>query len=131
MTEDRLQAACYQAANKYIPTTRGILYAIPNGAYLANKHQALKLIATGMLPGVADMTLDKANNTYSSLKIELKLKSGKQSPAQIQWEKIITTNGHKYIIAKTLSQFINSITDYLGLPQIILPQNLIDEYDNY
>jgi len=131
MTEDRLQAKCIRVANDQIPTTRGILYAIPNGAYLANKHQALKLIATGMLPGVADLVLDKSNGVYSSLKIELKLKSGKQSPAQIQWEKIITANGHKYIIVKTLSQFLNEITDYLGLDQIILSQQEIDEYDNY
>ena len=131
MTEDILQAKCYQTANQLIPQTRGILYATPNGAYLANKQQALKLISTGMLNGVSDMVLDKTNGKYTTLKLELKLKSGKQSPAQIQWEKIITEAGHKYVVIKTLSQFIDTITEYLGLPKITLPQDLIDKYDNY
>lgn len=131
MTEDILQAKCIKIANELIPQTRGILYAIPNGAYLANKHQAMKLIATGMMPGVADLVLDISNKTHTTLKLELKLKSGKQSPAQLQWEKIITQNGHKYVIIKTISQFINTITEYLDIPNITLPQDIIEQYDNY
>ena len=131
MTEDKLQAACYSTANKLIPITRGLLYSVPNGAYLKNKVEAIKLLSTGLLPGVADMALDIPNSNYHGLKIELKLKGKKQSQHQINYQNRVTQQGYKYIVVDTLSKCINGITQYLEIDSISLDQKLVDEYDNY
>lgn len=130
MTEANLQAKCYQTANKLIPQTRGLLYAIPNGAFLANKTEALKLIATGLLPGVADMTLDipSPDNKYHGLKIELKLKTKTQSEHQIKYQQNVTAQGYQYTITYTLTEFLNTITQYLQIPSVTHNN---PEYDNY
>lgn len=131
MTEDKLQAKCFQSANKLIPQTRGLLYAIPNGAYLKNKAQALKLIATGLTPGIADMALDIPNQLYHGLKLELKLKNQKQSQHQINYQNNVSKQQYLYKVVFTLSDFLNTITEYLSIPKIMLSDNDITEYDNY
>jgi hypothetical protein len=128
MLESTLQAACYKTANHLIPITRGYLYAVPNGAYLANKTEAMKLIATGLLPGVADMCLDLPNKQYHGLKIELKVKGKKQSDQQKLYQKRVEAVGYKYVVVDTLTDFLNSITDYLNIDPV---QHNLPEYDNY
>lgn len=131
MTEDKLQAKCFQTANKLIPTTRGLLYSVPNGAYLKDKTQAMKLIATGMTPGISDLILDIPNQNYHGLKLELKLKGQKQSQHQINYQNKVTSLGYHYVVIYTLSQFLDTLTTYLSLEPIIVSEQDNIEYNNY
>lgn len=115
MSEDLLQAEIYKQINHLFPITRGLFYAVPNGGY-RNKAEAIKLIATGLLPGVADLILDIPNNQFHGLKLELKLKGKTQSPNQIKYQENVTKHGYLYTVAYTLSQAIQIVAEYLNLP---------------
>lgn len=131
MTEDKLQAKCFQTANKLIPETRGLLYSVPNGAYLKDKTQAMKLIATGMTPGISDIILDIPNEKYHGLKLELKLKGQNQSQHQINYQNKVTSYGYHYVVIYTLSHFLDTITNYLSIPSISVSEKDDIEYNLY
>ena len=115
MSEDLLQAEIYKQINHLFPITRGLFYAVPNGGY-RNKAEAIKLIATGLLPGVSDLILDIPNNQFHALNLELKLKGKTQSPNQIKYQENVTKHGYLYTVAYTLSQAIQIVAEYLNLP---------------
>lgn len=84
VTEDQLQAKCYQwAYNKY-PKIRGLLFSVPNGG-TRNIREAMKLKATGLTPGIPDIVL-----AIGPVGFEFKTDVGVLSPAQIrvhaQWK---------------------------------------------
>lgn len=56
MSEDQLQAKCYQWAYNTHPSLRGLLFSVPNGS---TRHivEAVKLKATGLTAGIPDMVL--------------------------------------------------------------------------
>jgi hypothetical protein len=129
MSEDKLQAEIYKQINHLFPITRGLFYAVPNGGY-RNKIEAMKLLATGTLPGVSDLILDIPNQQFHGLKMELKLKGKTQSPNQIKYQQNVTKHGYLYTVVFTLSQAIQIIAEYLNQPIPPTDPNL-SEFDNY
>lgn len=66
------------------------------------------------MPGVADILLLRDNGTYGYLCIELKTSTGRQSEPQKEFEKAVGENGGKYVIVRSLDEFMTIIGEYLG-----------------
>jgi len=56
MSEDQIQAACYQWLHNNYPSLRGLFFSVPNGSS-RDIREAVKLKATGLVPGIPDCVL--------------------------------------------------------------------------
>jgi hypothetical protein len=101
MSEDQLQSDCYQWAWNNFPNTRRLLFSVPNGG-TRNTREAMKLKATGLTAGVADLLFLWYGKTFA---FELKVGTNKQSPSQLEWEKIATPHIASYKVIRTFDQF--------------------------
>ena len=88
------------------------MFAVPNGGR-RDKVTGAKLKAEGVLAGVADLILLKSNADYGALLIEMKTGSGKQSEVQGRWQKAIEKDGYKYVLCRSLEDFMREINAYL------------------
>lgn len=111
--EHRLQSACVQWYRARFPKMKHNLFAVPNGAR-RDRVTGAKLKAEGVLAGVADLILLKSNRYYGALLIEMKTVKGRQSETQRQWQTAITADGYKYVVCRSLEEFISEVTEYLG-----------------
>ena len=89
------------------------LFSVPNGGR-RDAVTGAKLKAEGVLPGVSDLILLKSNRFYGALLIETKTKKGVQRESQKEWEAKITADGYKYVVCRSLDDFIKVVTDYLN-----------------
>lgn len=120
--EHNLQVACVRWFNLQYPQYRGLLFACPNGG-ARNLVTAAKLKAEGVVAGVADLLLlvpmfvkakdEMWYNTIHALCIEMKTAKGRQSPEQKEWQKKVEDAGYRYVIVRSVEQFMNEINDYL------------------
>jgi hypothetical protein len=101
MSEDHLQADCYQWAWNTFPDTRRLLFSIPNGG-TRNTREAMKLKATGLTAGVADLLFLWNGKTFA---FELKVGSNKQSENQKLWEMTATPHIEKYYLITKFEDF--------------------------
>ena len=89
------------------------LFAVPNGG-ARNKVIGAKLKAEGVLAGVADLILLRRNASYGGLLIEMKTTKGRQSDSQTEWMEKITNDGYKYVVCRSLEDFIKEVNEYLS-----------------
>jgi hypothetical protein len=89
------------------------LFAIPNG-HKRNAITGAILKREGVVAGVADLFLMKANQNYHGLWIEVKTDKGKQSESQKEFERKALREGYKYVICKNIDQFINEVETYIN-----------------
>lgn len=94
------------------PSMRHNLFAVPNGGR-RDASSGRRLKEEGVLPGVADLILLKSNRFYGALLIEVKTDKGKQSEYQKGWEEKITADGFKYVVVRSLDEFITVVENYL------------------
>ena len=73
-----------------------------------------RLKEEGATSGVSDLILLKSNRFYGGLCIEMKKPGGRQSPAQKEWQKDAEANGAKYVVCKSLDEFMKVTIDYLN-----------------
>lgn len=102
MTEDQLQAKCFQWAWNRYPATRLCLWTIPNGGdrrFL----DAVKFKATGVIAGVHDMHLIWKDKFYT---FELKVGKNTQSPEQIRWGAAVKLQGAIIHEVREFSDFV-------------------------
>lgn len=111
--EHRLQVACVQWFRYQYPKHSHNLFAVPNGGK-RDKVTAAKLKAEGALAGVADLILLMPNNQYHALCIEMKTSSGRQADTQRKWQKLIEQDGYKYVICRSIDEFILEVSDYIN-----------------
>lgn len=110
--EHKLQVSMINWFRLQHPSMRHNLFAVPNGS----RRDAItgrKLKEEGVLAGVSDLIFLKSNRHYGALLIETKTKKGTQRDSQKEWESKITADGYKYVIVRSLNEFIEVITDYL------------------
>jgi len=100
MTEDKLQAMCFQWAWNTHPSTRRLLWAVPNGGW-RNTIEAMKLKATGVVKGVHDLHFFWHGRLYT---FELKVKTN-QSKEQVEWGKIVSLHGAECYEVRSFEQF--------------------------
>jgi hypothetical protein len=95
------------------PSLRDALFSVPNGGW-RNTREAGAMKAEGVTAGVADLILLTPRGGYGALCVEMKAINGRQSPAQKEWQKQAENAGNKYVLCRSVDEFIKTITDYLG-----------------
>ncbi len=111
--EHRIQTAMVNWFRLQYPKMRHNLFAVPNGGR-RDAVSGARLKAEGVLAGVADLILLKSNRFYGALLIETKTRTGKQRESQKEWEAKITADGYKYVIVRSLDDFMKEVKSYLG-----------------
>ena len=110
--EHRIQCACVKWFRLQYPKMSHNLFAVPNGSK-RDPVTAAKLKAEGVLSGVADIIFLKPNRFYGGLLIELKTPKGRQSDSQKLWQSKITEDGYKYVVVRSIEEFMTEITNYI------------------
>ena len=109
--EHKLQVSMVNWFRLQYPSMRHNLFAVPNGGRRdAATGRILK--DEGVLAGVSDLILLKSNQHYGALLIETKTKKGTQRESQKEWESKITADGYKYVVVRSLDDFIKEVEDY-------------------
>ena len=85
----------------------------PNGGKRTSR-QATWLKEEGMKAGVSDMLLLKRTSQYGFLCIENKTRKGRQEPEQKVFQYDVERHGGKYIIVRSLDEFMKAIDNYLN-----------------
>ncbi|MFA7616926.1 MAG: VRR-NUC domain-containing protein [Weeksellaceae bacterium] len=89
MSEDKLQAQFFQYTWNTYPQLRRCMWAVPNGGY-RNIQEAVKLKATGVIPGVWDIHVFYKGKFYI---IETKVGRNTLSKDQIRWRDLMEAQG--------------------------------------
>lgn len=110
--ESHIQRNCLTWFRLQYPELRLVLFAIPNGG-ARNKREAGILKAEGVTAGVADMILLTPSGSYGALCIEFKTEDGSQRQSQKEWQQAAETAGNKYVIVRSIEDFIREINTYL------------------
>lgn len=110
--EDDIQEACVQWFRMQYRKLDILLFAVPNGGR-RNAIEASRLKKQGVTSGVSDLILLVPNNKYSSLCIEIKTDIGKQTENQKIWQARAELYNNKYVIVRSLVDFIKEINEYL------------------
>lgn len=111
--EHNLQTSCVKWFRLQYPDYADRLVAIPNGGK-RDATTGAKLKAEGVVAGVADLMLAITTQHYGALFIEMKTEKGRQSEAQKRWEESITKDRYKYIVCRSLDDFVVQITRYIS-----------------
>lgn len=99
-TEARIQSDCFTWHWNYMPHERGRLFMVYNTPKNAAHGSILK--AMGMLAGVSDLIyLSDSGPVF----LECKKPGGEQSPAQKEFQKLVTTLGYRYELFHSLKEF--------------------------
>lgn len=110
--ESKMQCACVRWFRLAHHRLASLLFAVPNGGARSAITGAI-LKAEGVTKGVADLLLLVPNASYHGLCIEMKTKRGNQSPSQKAWQSAVEAQGYKYIVVRSIEQFITDVTRYL------------------
>lgn len=111
--EHGIQVDCITWFRLQYPAMRHNLFAVPNGGRRSKK-TAVDLKKEGVLAGVSDLILLKKNKHYGALLIEMKTSKGKQSDLQKEWQNEIEKDGYKYIVCRSLIDFMNAVKSYVA-----------------
>ena len=110
MTEDQLQAQCYQYFHNHYPALRKTLFAVPNGG-TRNKIEAMKLKSTGIVKGVHDIIFFHKSKLYT---FELKVGTNKLSDEQLQFAKQISAQGGLWFEVRDFETCKQILHDIIG-----------------
>lgn len=109
MSEDKFQFICYDWFHSTYPELRGLLcYNLNNSR---NKIQAMMDKGKGLQKGRADMVF---YYNLSALHIELKVDGNAQSSDQIKWQKVIESQGFRYVVVKSFEDFKAEIVAFIN-----------------
>ena len=111
--ESEMQRSCKRWFDLQYPKLGRLLFAVPNGG-ARNSREAAIMKAEGVTAGVADMILLIPRHGYGCLCIEFKTKEGRQSDSQKLWQADAEANGNKYVVIRSVEQFVNEIKKYLA-----------------
>ena len=110
--EHVLQRECVNWFRYQYPRYTHNLFAVPNGGK-RDKVTAGKMKAEGALAGVADLILLLRTEEYGALLIEMKTRTGRQAETQKQWQRKIEADGYKYVVCRSVDDFIREVNNYL------------------
>ncbi len=113
--EDNLQTACVRWFGLQFPGVAKLLHHSPNGGR-RNAREAARFKAMGTRAGFPDLILllSSSDGRFRFLAIELKTKAGRQSEHQKDYERLITKHGGKYVIVRSVEEFVTVVTEYLN-----------------
>lgn len=110
--EERLQKGCIKWFRYQYPGKTDLLFHAANGER-RDKITGAKLKAMGVVSGVADLILMEQRHGYGALCIELKTQKGRLSASQNRWGDSVTCAGYKYVVVRSLDEFIRVVKTYL------------------
>lgn len=110
--EDTLQKSVVRWFDYQYPQYKLRLHHSPNGGK-RNAIEAAKFKQMGVRAGFPDLILLIPNKLYPFCGIELKVKTGRQSENQKEYQKEFESIGAKYVIVRSLDEFIEVVTEYL------------------
>ena len=110
--ESRLQQACVKWFNLQHANLRMLLIAVPNGG-ARNTIEASRLKSEGVVAGASDLILLVPNSHGQILCIEMKTDKGRQTENQRQFQAAIENVGNRYVICRSLEQFIHEVNTHL------------------
>lgn len=92
-----------------------LLHHSPNGGKRSKK-EAARFKAMGTRAGFPDFWLGIPVNGCPYLCVELKTlnKGSGQSENQRDYKRLVTAMGARYVVVRTLQEFINAVNDYLA-----------------
>lgn len=113
--ESTLQQECVKWFRLQYPRFEKVLFAIPNGGARSNIEAGI-LKAEGVTPGVADLILLLQRGRHNALCIEMKTEArgSKQNDNQRAWQKAVEENGSKYIVCRTIDEFMAEVKLYIN-----------------
>lgn len=111
--EHRLQCQCVAWFRATYPGLRDVLIAVPNGGR-RDAVTGAKLKEEGAMPGAADLLLLKPNKFHGCLAIEMKTAKGRQQDTQKKWQASVEAVGNKYVVCRSLDEFVETVNDYLN-----------------
>ncbi len=113
--EDKLQMSCKYWFDCQYPQYRLLLHHSPNeGILMRHDRDGAKRKAMGMRAGFPDFIFLMPNNSYPFLAVELKSAKGRQSDHQKEYQQAVERAGGKYVIIRSLDEFMESMKDYLS-----------------
>ena len=111
--ESDLQKACINWFRYRYSHLSKLCFSVPNGGF-RNAREAARMKAEGVVAGASDIILLVGRGGYNALCIELKTEKGRQTELQREWQKEAERNGNRYVIMRSLEEFINLINNYLN-----------------
>lgn len=112
--EDRLQIDCKYWFDCQYPQYKLLLHHSPNeGLLLQHDRDGAKRKAMGMRAGFPDFIFLLPNKDYPYLAMELKSEKGRQSDYQKEYQQAVEHVGGKYVIIRTLDEFMDTVKAYL------------------
>lgn len=111
--EDRLQIDCVRWWDITHPNDSRLLSHSANGGK-RNVIEAAKFKQMGVRAGFPDLILLIPNKYYPFMGIELKTAKGRQSDYQRAYQHEFERRGYKYIVVRSLDEFIKEVTNYLA-----------------
>ena len=100
LEEFKLQAECFRYHWNEWPQERGRLFTVNNNS--GGKFEGAIMKAMGVVAGVADMMY---LSDAGLIALEFKTPTGRQSPAQKEWQAVIEAVGYRYVIIRTFEEF--------------------------
>lgn len=111
--ESNIQRWCVYWFRSQYPHLARMLFAVPNGG-ARSRVTASILKGEGVVAGVADLILLVPAGGYHALCIEMKTPKGRQQPTQKEWQTDVERHGYKYIVCRSVDQFIAEVRGYLA-----------------
>lgn len=123
--ESDIQQTCVAWFRWQYPAYAKLLFAVPNGGARSSVEASI-MSGEGVLAGVADMLLLVPSRKYHGLCMEFKRQAiryvdGKrhvlktyQSQPQKEWQAAVESVGYKYVVVRSLEEFIKLIDSYLN-----------------
>ena len=111
--EARIQTEFFKLLPLYFPNIPDkLIFAVPNGG---SRHvrEAANLKRQGVKPGVSDVIVLIPKKGFASLCLEFKIKRGKQSDHQKEFQKQAELCRNKYVVVRSASQAIEELKKYL------------------
>ncbi len=111
--ESKLQQSCITWFRLQYPRLEKLLFAVPNGSRRDVVTGAI-LKREGVVAGVADLILLIPKKGYASLCIEMKYGKNGQSDSQKEWQRLAEAAGNKYVVCRSLEEFMRHVNQYLN-----------------
>lgn len=112
VSESQIQHSCLQWFRLQYPALSLLLFAVPNGGKRDSKSGA-RMKYEGVISGVADLILLIPKKGFASLCIEMKTPKGEQSESQRKWQGAAERANNKYVVCRSLMEFMNEVNSYL------------------
>lgn len=110
--EDDIQINCVKWFSLQYPKLALLLHHSPNGGK-RTKFEAIQFKRMGTRAGFPDLELLFPSKGYHALFIEMKTKVGRQRPTQKVYQRALEEYGYKYVICRSLEDFMKEIKAYL------------------